>query len=62
MDSSAPLTDSITEIYSFLFCFIVLVPAYKWLFCDRRIISMKALFTVGGMLGIILLVIQKQGL
>ena len=45
--------------YSFLFCFIVLVLAYK-AFCDRRIISMKALFTVGGMLGIILLVIQKQ--
>lgn len=45
--------------YSFMFCFILIVLAYK-AFCDRRIISLKALLTVGGMLGIILLVIQKQ--
>jgi len=45
--------------YSFMFCFIMLVLAFK-AFCDRHSISMKAVLTVGAMLGIILLFIQKQ--
>ena len=45
--------------YSFMLCFLILVFAHKAFF-DRRTISMKSVLTVGGMLGIILLVIQKQ--
>jgi Predicted membrane protein len=45
--------------YSFMFCFFVLVLAYK-AFCERDRISMKSMVAVCGALGIILMLIQKQ--
>ena len=45
--------------YSFMFCFFVLVLAYK-AFCERDKISMKSIIAVCGALGIILMLIQKQ--
>lgn len=45
--------------YSFMFCFLILVFAYK-AFCEREHISMKAVYAVCAALGIILILIQKQ--
>ncbi len=45
--------------YSFMFCFLMLVMAYK-AFCEREHISMKSVVAVCGALGIILMLIQKQ--
>jgi uncharacterized membrane protein YfhO len=45
--------------YSFMFCFLILVFAYK-AFCEREHISMKAVYTVCAALGILLILIQKQ--